>query len=146
MSEDGGTGGHGEGLQGPKCNETSNDLVNIKKKKLMTCIGACVLSHFSSVQSFSSVQFDRVWLFATPWTAARQASLSITNSRSWLKLTSIESVMPSSHLILCRPLQLCPTLFDSMDCSPPDSSVYAILQARILEWVAISFSRYWSMG
>jgi len=54
---------------------------------------------FSSVQSFS-----RVRLFATLWIAARQASLSITNSRSSLKLTSIESVMPSSHLILCRPL------------------------------------------
>ena len=56
---------------------------------------------FSSVQSLSCVQ-----LFATPWTAARQAFLSITNSRSSLKLMSIESVMPSSHLILCRPLLL----------------------------------------
>ena len=54
---------------------------------------------FSSVQSLS-----RIRLFATPWTAARQASLSITNSRSLLKLTPIESVMPSNHLILCRPL------------------------------------------
>ena len=50
----------------------------------------------------------RVWLFATPWIVARQASLSITNSRSSLKLMSIESVMPSSHLILCRPLLLLP--------------------------------------
>ena len=58
---------------------------------------------FSSVQSLS-----HVWLFATPWTAACQASLSITNSRSLLKLMSIESVMPSSHLILCRPLLLLP--------------------------------------
>ena len=58
---------------------------------------------------FSSVQLrSRVWLFATPWTAARQASLSITNSRSLLKLMSIESVMPSNHLILCRPLLLLP--------------------------------------
>ena len=56
----------------------------------------------SSVQSLSHVQ-----LFATPWIAARQASLSITNSRSSLRLTSFESVMPSSHLILCRPLLLC---------------------------------------
>ena len=56
---------------------------------------------FSSVQSLSHVQ-----LFATPWIAAHQASLSITNSRSSLKLTSIESVMPSSHLILCCPLFL----------------------------------------
>ena len=58
---------------------------------------------FRSVQSLS-----RVWLFVTPWTAAHQASLSITNSRSSLKLTSIKSVMPSSHLILCRPLFLLP--------------------------------------
>ena len=61
---------------------------------------------------FSSVQFSRcrVRLFTTPWIAARPASLSITNSRSSLRLTSIESVMPSSHLILCRPLLLLPTL------------------------------------
>ena len=56
---------------------------------------------FSSVQSLS-----RVWLFATPWITTRQASLSITTSQSSLRLTSIESVMPSSHLILCRPLLL----------------------------------------
>ena len=54
-------------------------------------------------QSLSGVQ-----LFVTPWTAARQTSLSITNSRSLLKLMSIESVMPSSHLILCHPLLLLP--------------------------------------
>ena len=63
----------------------------------------------SSAQSFS-----RVWLFATPWTAARQASLSITNSRSLPKLMSIESVMPSNHLILCRPLLLPPSIFPSI--------------------------------
>ena len=60
----------------------------------------------SSVQSLSHVR-----LFATPWTAARQASLSITNSPSSLKLMSIESVMPSSHLILCHPLLLLPSIF-----------------------------------
>ena len=64
---------------------------------------------FSSVQSLSCVR-----LFVTPWTAARQASLSITNSRSLLKLTSIESVMPSNHLILCCPLLLLPSIFSSM--------------------------------
>ena len=62
-------------------------------------------NQFSSVQSLS-----RVWLFATPWITALQASLSITNSRSSPRLTSIESVMPSSHLILCRPLLLSPIL------------------------------------
>ena len=64
---------------------------------------------FSSVQSLSCV-----WLFATPWTAARRASLSITNPRSLLKLMSIESVMPSNHLILCRPLLLPPSIFTSI--------------------------------
>ena len=64
----------------------------------------CQRFQFSLV-SFSSVQLlSRVRLFATPWTAARQASLSITNSQSLLKLMSIDSVMPSNHLILCCPL------------------------------------------
>ena len=68
----------------------------------------------SSVQ-FSSVQsHSRVWLFATPWTAARQASLSITNSWSLLKLISIESVMPYNHLIICLPLLLLPSIFPSI--------------------------------
>ena len=63
----------------------------------------------------SSVQLlSRVRLSATPWIAARQASLSITNSRSLLKLMSIESVMPSNHLILCRPLLLLPSIFPSL--------------------------------
>ena len=67
-----------------------------------------------SVQ-FSSVQLlSRVWLFATPWTAAHQASLSITNSRSLLKLMSIELVMPSNHFIFCHPLLLPPSIFPSM--------------------------------
>ena len=61
-----------------------------------------------SVQFISVQSLSRVWLFATPWIAARQVSLSITNSRSLPKLMSIESVMPSSHLILCRPLLLLP--------------------------------------
>ena len=65
-----------------------------------------IISLFSSVQSLS-----RVRLFAIPWTAARQAFLSITNCRSLLKLMSIESVMPSSHFILCRPLLLLPSVF-----------------------------------
>ena len=70
----------------------------------------------SSVQSLS-----RVWLFATPWIAARQASLSSTNSQSSLKLTSIESVMPSSHLILCRALLLLPPI-------PPSIRVFPMSQ------------------
>ena len=67
------------------------------------------LLQFSSVQSLS-----RVPLFTTPWTAARQASLSIINSQSLLKLMSIKSVMPSNHLILCCPLLLLPSIFPSI--------------------------------
>ena len=64
---------------------------------------------FSSLQSLS-----HVWLFAMPWTAAHQASLSITNFRSLLKLMSIKLVMPSNHLILCPPLLLPPSIFPSI--------------------------------
>ena len=70
-------------------------------------------SQFSSVPSLSPVR-----LFATPWTAARQASLSITNSRGLLKLMSITSVMPSNHLILCGPLLLPPSIFPSSGSFP----------------------------
>ena len=62
----------------------------------------------------NSVHFSHVWLFATPWTAACQASLYITNSRSLLKLISIKSVMLSNHLILCCPLLLLPSIFPSI--------------------------------
>ena len=74
---------------------------------------------FSSVQSLS-----RVRLFATPGITARQASLSITNSRSSLKLMSIESVMPSSHLILCRPFSSCPQSLPASE-SFPMSQLFA---------------------
>ena len=60
------------------------------------------------------IQFSPVWLFVIPWTAARQAFLSITNSRSLLKLMSIESLRPSNHLILCHPLLLLPSIFPSI--------------------------------
>ena len=68
-----------------------------------------VISQFSSVQLLSRVQF-----FATPWTAGCQAFLSITSSWSLLKLMSIESMMPSNHLVLCRPLLLLPSIFPSI--------------------------------
>ena len=74
------------------------------------------LSMYQSVQSLSCV-----WLFATPWITARQASLSITNSQSLLKLMSIELVMPSSHLILCHPLPLLPPI-------PPESGSFPMSQ------------------
>ena len=86
---------------------------------------------FSSVQSLSPVR-----LFATPWTAAQQASLSITYSRSSLKLTSIKSVMPSSHLILCSPLVLLPPI-------PPSIRVFSnesTLHMRCPKYWSLSFS------
>ena len=76
-------------------------------------------STFSSVQSLS-----RVRLFATPWTAAHQASLSITNFRSLLKLMSIESVMPSNHLILCCPILLPPSVLPSIRVSSNESVLH----------------------
>ena len=89
----------------------------------------------SHLPSFSSVQLlSRVRLFATPWTAARQASLSITNSRSSLIFTSIESVMPSSHLILCRPLLLLPPI-------PPSIRVFSSESALCMRW-----PKYWSFS
>ena len=75
-------------------------------KKAVVCIHNRI---FSSIQLLSRVQ-----LFVTPWTAARQACLSITNSQSLLKLMSIESVMPSNHVIVCRPLVLLPSIFPSI--------------------------------
>ena len=84
---------------------------------------------FSSVQSLS-----RVWLFATPWITVCQASLSITNSRSLLKLMSIEPVMPSSHLILCRPLLLLPPI-------PPSIRVFSNESTFCMTW-----PKYWSFS
>ena len=84
---------------------------------------------FSSVQSLS-----RVWLFATPWIAAHQASLSITNSRGSPKLMSIELVMPSSHPILCRPLLLLPQI-------PPSIRVFSSESTLCMSW-----PKYWSFS
>ena len=83
----------------------------------------------SSVQSLSHVR-----LFATPWIAARQASLSITNSQSLPKLMSFESVMPSSHLILCHPLLLLPPI-------PPSIRVFSSESTLRMRW-----PNYWSFS
>ena len=83
----------------------------------------CVLSRFS-----------RVRLFATPWTAALQASLSITNSWSLLKLMSIESVMPSNHLVLCCPLLLLPSIF-------PSIRVFSNESIHLMKW-----PKYWNFS
>ena len=85
--------------------------------------------YISSVQSLSCVR-----LFATPWIAVRQASLSITNSRSSLRLTSIETVMPSSHLTLCRPLLLLPPI-------PPSIRVFSNESTLPMRW-----PKYWSFS
>ena len=84
---------------------------------------------FNSVQSLSHVR-----LFATPWTAARQASLSITHSRSLFKLMSIESVMASNHLILCHALLLLPSIF-------PNIRVFSNESALHIRW-----PKYWSFS
>ena len=88
-----------------------------------------LLAQFSSVQLLSCV-----WLFVTPWTAARQASLLIANSQSLLKLMSIESVMPYSRLILCHPLLLLPSIF-------PSIRVFSNESVLCIRW-----PKYWSFS
>ena len=96
------------------------------------------LTFFVHNIKFSSVQFshlvDYVWLFATPWTAAHQATPSITNSRSLLKLISIELVMSSYHLILCCPLLLLPSIF-------PSIRVFSNESVLCIRW-----PKYWSFS
>ena len=89
----------------------------------------CILIQFSSVQSLSHVQ-----LFATPWTAACQASLSITNSQGMVKLMSIELVMPSNHLILCHPLLLLPSIL-------PSIRIFSNESVLPIRWL-----KYWSFS
>ena len=103
--------------------EKADLKLNIQKPKIMAS------SPISSVQSLSHVRF-----FATPWIAACQASLSITNSWSSRKLTSIESVRPSSHLILCRPLLLLPPI-------PPSIKVFSNESILRMRW-----PKYWSFS
>ena len=110
------------------------------------CVQKCSFYHlmFSSVQSLSLV-----WLFVTPWTAVRQASLSITNSQSPPKPMSIESVMPSNHLILCHPLILLPSIFPSVRIFPMSqlfasggqsigvSALESVISMDIQNWVPL---------
>ena len=87
-----------------------------------------LLLNSQACNQFSSVQLlSHVWLFAIPWIAARQDSLSITNSQSLFKLMPIESVMPSSHLILCRPLLLLPPI-------PPSIRVFSNESTLRIRW------------
>ena len=107
------------------------NLISIKCRVLihLNCLNGIEINQFSSVQTLS-----RVWLFATPWIAVRQASLSITNSRSLLKLMPIKSVMPSSHLILCHPLLLLPPISPSIRLFSNESTLH-------MRW-----PKYWSFS
>ena len=105
-----------------------------------TCTRAQGLVEDDNLPSCSSVQFisvhslSRVWLFVIPWIPGLQASLSITNSQSSLRLASIESVMPSSHLILCHPLLLLPPIL-------PSIKVFSSESALPMRW-----PKYWSFS
>ena len=109
------------------CLTSHNTPVSVKHRM------RTLLWSLSSVQSFSRVQ-----LFVTPWTAARQASLSITNSQSLLKLMSIELVMPSNHLILCHPFLLLPSIFPSIRIF----SNASVLHIRWPKYWIFSFGKY----
>ena len=132
------------------CNVHITNLIQIVKEfSLQTCIFSCItlilwmaslstylqslgkynIFQFNSVQSLSSVR-----LFETPWIAAHQASLSITNSWNSLKLISIKSVMPSSHLILCHPLLLLPPIHPSIRVFSNESTLH-------MRW-----PKYWSFS
>ena len=135
--------------QVPTWNYIQNPVINDNGKEYeKVCLHACVcmcvckLNHFAIytrnqhniISQFSSIQFSHVRLLATQWTAARQAPLSITNSQSPPKSMSIESVMPSKHLILCRPVFLLPSIF-------PSIRVFSSESALRIRW-----PKYWSFS
>ena len=97
--------------------------------RVVYCHPVSLYTEFSSVQSLSHIK-----LFVSPWTAAHQASLFITSSWHWLKLMSIESVMPSSHLSLCHPLFLSPSIFPSIRVFSNESDLH------------IRWTKYWSFS
>ena len=102
---------------------------------LTTLTQSCRWTMYGHKFYFSSVQLlNNVWLFATPWTTASQASLSVTNFRSLLKLMSIKLVMPSNQLILCRPLLLLPSIFPSIRVFSNESVLH------------ITWPKYWSFS
>ena len=110
------------------CYHNNDILLSLSYSELFTSNMVSISRLFSSVQLLSRVQ-----LFATPWTVARQASLSITNTWSLLKLMSIRSVMPSNHLILCCPLLLLSSIFASI-------RVFSNESALCIRW-----PKYWSL-
>ena len=111
----------------PKSAWTLTDCSHEIKRRLL--LGRKAMTNLSSVQLLSGV-----WFFETPWTAARQASLSITNSWSLLKLMSIELATPSNHLILCHPLLLPPSIF-------PIIRVFSNESVLRIRWL-----KYWSFS
>ena len=112
------------------CTISLSAIVLIKSSEIIETLKRnIVLVQFISVQSLSCVQ-----LLVTPWTAAPQASLSITNSRSLLKLMSVVSVMPSSHLVLYRPLLLLPSIYPSI----------RVFSNELM--LCISWPKYWSFS
>ena len=129
----------------PSARRQTTDL-----RRCVTYQYMCV--HLSSVQSLSPV-----WLFATPWTAARQASLFIIDSQSLFKLMSIESVMPSNHLILCYPLLLLPSIFPSITVFSSESvlpirwpqygvsALASVLPMNIQDWFPLGWTGWISL-
>ena len=118
-------------FRGSKTTADGDCSHEIKRHLLLGIKAMTNLIQFSSVQLLSRVQ-----LFATPWIAALQTSLSITNTQSSLRLISIESVMPSNHFILCRPLLLLPSIFPSIR----SFSNGSVLHIRWPKYWSFSFS------
>ena len=106
------------------------------KQRLLLLVGSAMIveSPLGSNQLSTVARCTHVWVFATPWIAAHQASLSITKPQSFLKLMSIKSVMPSNHLILCRPLLFPPSIF-------PNIRVFSRESVLRIRW-----PKYWSFS
>ena len=106
-------------------NKQVSSFIHYLRKQKSVLLAINIISSYKSRINYSLVQsLSRVQLFATPQTAACQASLSVANSQSLLKLMSIKSVMPSNHLILCRPLLLLPSVFPSIKVFSNESALH----------------------
>ena len=124
-------------IMGEERKYLAEDILDILEKQII-CEVFCSVEFFfwkKTLHQFNSVQsLSHVRLFVTPWITARQASLSITNSQSSIRLMSIESVMPSSHLTLCHPLLLLPPI-------PPRIKVFSNESTLRMRW-----PKYWSFS
>ena len=116
----------------PTSTGSSKKLECSRKTSISALLTMPTKKAFDCVQQTSVQWLNRVQLFVTPWTATCQASLSNTNFCSLIKLMSIKSVMPSSHLILCRPLLLLPSIFPSIRVFPNESALQQV--AKVLEF------------